>query len=109
MPHVLQRMLLDHKAAGLQQVRPGPIKLHPLSPSHKLTNSVVAYIDTQDAADGGFSIRVFPVPQLVAHGEIHTLSALPSFLYFPNEDELAAGAVGRPALSRSDNFRTPAC
>jgi len=57
------------------------------------TNSVVAYIDTQEVADGGSPIRVFPVPQLVGHGEVRTLPALPSFLYFPTEDELSAGAV----------------
>jgi molecular chaperone DnaK (HSP70) len=61
------------------------------------TNSVVAYIDTyrdnQEVADAGSAIRVFAVPQLVAHGEVRTLSALPSFLYFPTEDELSAGAV----------------
>ena len=61
------------------------------------TNSVVAYIDvyidTPEVADAGSPIRVFPVPQLVAHGEVLTLPALPSFLYFPTEDELSAGAV----------------
>jgi molecular chaperone DnaK (HSP70) len=56
------------------------------------TNSVVAYIDTQ-SADGGSPIRVFPVPQLVAHGEVCTLPALPSFLYFPTQDELSSGVV----------------
>jgi hypothetical protein len=61
------------------------------------TNSVVAYIDayidTPEVADAGSPIRVFPIPQLVAHGEVLTLPALPSFLYFPTEDELSAGAV----------------
>ena len=61
------------------------------------TNSVVAYIDahidTPEVADAGSPIRVFPTPQLVAHGEVLTLPALPSFLYFPTEDELSAGAV----------------
>jgi molecular chaperone DnaK (HSP70) len=57
------------------------------------TNSVVAYIDTQNVADAGSPIRVFPVAQLVEHGEVRTLAALPSFLYFPTEDELSAGAV----------------
>jgi molecular chaperone DnaK (HSP70) len=57
------------------------------------TNSVVAYIDTQQVADAGFPIHVFPVPQLVGRGEVRTLPALPSFLYFPTEDELSAGAV----------------
>jgi hypothetical protein len=57
------------------------------------TNSVVAYIDTQNIDDVRSTIRVFPVPQLVGHGEVRTLPALPSFLYFPTEDELSAGAV----------------
>jgi DNA-K related protein/Hsp70 protein len=57
------------------------------------TNSVVAYIDIQQDPDAGFPIRVFPVPQLVEHGEVRTLPALPSFLYFPTADELSAGAV----------------
>jgi molecular chaperone DnaK (HSP70) len=57
------------------------------------TNSVVAYIDTQAAADAGSTIRVFAVPQLVAHGEVRTLPALPSFLYFPTKEELSVGTV----------------
>jgi molecular chaperone DnaK (HSP70) len=57
------------------------------------TNSVVAYIDTHEVTDAGSSVHVFAVPQLVAHGEVRTLSALPSFLYFPTEDELSSGAV----------------
>ena len=57
------------------------------------TNSVVAYIDTQKVADANSPIPVLPVPQLVAPGEVRTLPALPSFLYFPTEDELTAGGV----------------
>jgi hypothetical protein len=47
----------------------------------------------QESADARSAIRVFAVPQLVAHGEVLTLPALPSFLYFPTEDELSSGAV----------------
>ena len=57
------------------------------------TNSVVAYIDTEKVADAGSAVRVFPVPQLVERGEVRTLPTLPSFLYFPTEDELSTGAV----------------
>jgi molecular chaperone DnaK (HSP70) len=57
------------------------------------TNSVVAYIDTQNGVEGGSAIRVFQVPQLLAHGEVRKLPALPSFLYFPTQDELSAGTV----------------
>ena len=57
------------------------------------TNSVVAYIDTRTVADVSSPVHVFPVPQLVERGEVRTLPTLPSFLYFPTEDELSAGAV----------------
>jgi molecular chaperone DnaK (HSP70) len=57
------------------------------------TNSVVAYLDTHNNADAVSVIRVFPVPQLVRPGEVGTLPALPSFLYFPTEEELSAGGV----------------
>ena len=57
------------------------------------TNSVLAYIDTQEASDAGSPIHVFPIPQLVGHGEVRSFPALPSFLYFPTEDELSAGGV----------------
>ncbi len=61
------------------------------------TNSVVAYIDTHpddpQPSDAASAIRVFDVPQLIAHGEVRTLSALPSFLYFPTAEELSSGAV----------------
>lgn len=57
------------------------------------TNSALAYIDTQADAETNFNIRVFAVPQLVAHGEVRTLPGLPSFIYFPTEDELSSGSV----------------
>ncbi|MBV8436389.1 MAG: Hsp70 family protein, partial [Silvibacterium sp.] len=57
------------------------------------TNSVVAYFDTEEAPDLDSPIHVFPIPQLVARGEVRTLPTLPSFLYFPTEHELSAGAV----------------
>jgi molecular chaperone DnaK (HSP70) len=57
------------------------------------TNSVAAYLDTHNDADTASLIRVLPVPQLVRPGEVGTLPALPSFLYFPTEEELSAGGV----------------
>ena len=57
------------------------------------TNSALAYIDTRADAEMNFNIRVFPVPQLVERGEVRTLSGLPSFIYFPTEDELSSGSV----------------
>ena len=58
------------------------------------TNSVVAYIDTADESTA--SIRVFEVAQAVAPGEVRTLPALPSFLYFPTEAEIASRAFDLP-------------
>jgi DNA-K related protein/Hsp70 protein len=61
------------------------------------TNSVVAYIDTQQATSGGQSeIHTFHVPQLVAPGETRSERTLPSFLYFPTETELETGLFGLP-------------
>lgn len=62
------------------------------------TNSAVAYVDTRAAAnaDGSAAITVFEVEQLTGPGEVRALPLLPSFLYFPTEDEVASSAVSLP-------------
>jgi hypothetical protein len=61
------------------------------------TNSAVAYIDTEEASrEDTPRIHLFPIPQLVAPGEVGTQPTLPSFLYVPTEDEVAAGGLGLP-------------
>jgi len=61
------------------------------------TNSVVAYIDTQEAEDAESPrIHVFEVSQLVGPGEVRRLPYLPSFLYFPTEAEMASGTLALP-------------
>ncbi len=61
------------------------------------TNSVVAYIDTAETPDGESSgIHVLDVVQVAAPGEVRALPALPSFLYFPTEAEVASGAFNPP-------------
>lgn len=61
------------------------------------TNSVVAYVDTQETpVEGSSGIHVFDVPQLVGAGEVRALSYLPSFLYFPTDAEIAAGTLALP-------------
>jgi len=57
------------------------------------TNSAVAYVDTREELP---EIRTFHVPQLVAEGEVENLPTLPSFIYFPGENEAAAGALKLP-------------
>ncbi len=67
------------------------------------TNSVVAYIDTHEAGDRG-EIRTLAVPQLVAPGEIGHEPALPSFLYFPTEQEVDSGVVQLPWDTRPQSI-----
>ncbi len=54
------------------------------------TNSAVAYVDTNDAR---WRVRDFPVPQLVAPGEIEPRPTLPSFHYEAAAGEFAGGAM----------------
>src|SRR6516164_8096257 len=63
------------------------------------TNSALAYIDLKRgrAGKGGAAeIREFPVPQLVAPGEVAPRELLPSFLYLPGAHDLPPGATALP-------------
>jgi actin-like ATPase involved in cell morphogenesis len=65
------------------------------------TNTVVAYVDTAESAEGVTPhIRVFDVPQVVAPGEVRALAGLASFLYFPTEAEIESGAFDLPWLAK---------
>ncbi len=57
------------------------------------TNSAVAYVDTHDA---NWRVQTFPVPQLVAAGEIEARETLPSFHYQPAAGEFSPGALKLP-------------
>ena len=57
------------------------------------TNSAVAAVDTRQRNP---RVEVFRVPQLTAPGVVESCSVLPSFLYFPEPDELAAGGLALP-------------
>jgi molecular chaperone DnaK (HSP70) len=57
------------------------------------TNSALCYVDTQEQP---WQIRVLPVPQLVAPGQIEPRETLPSFHYQPPPAEIAAGALKLP-------------
>ena len=51
------------------------------------TNSALAYIDAQEAAEADFpAIQVLDVPQYVAPGRIETRRTLPSFLYLGDQE-----------------------
>src|SRR5687768_16658968 len=61
------------------------------------TNSAVAYIDLSAAKAGAApAIHPFPMPQLVAPGEVAPRPLLPSFLYLPGAHDLPAGATALP-------------
>src|SRR5205807_3836292 len=61
------------------------------------TNSALAYIDLKKRPHGGRpDMRAFPVPQLVAAGQVGERTLLPSFLYLPGEHDLPPGATALP-------------
>ena len=62
------------------------------------TNCAVAFVDTRERANEADSsgIRVFEVAQLTSPGEMRAVPFLPSFLYFPTEDEISSGTVSLP-------------
>ena len=61
------------------------------------TNSALAYLDLQHARRGDrLDIHPFPIPQLVAAGEVKERTLLPSFLYLPGQHDLPPGATSLP-------------
>lgn len=62
------------------------------------TNSAMAYLDRESAAEGRRSaaVKIFDVPQLVAAGETARRPLLPSFLYLPGPYDLPGGATALP-------------
>ena len=58
------------------------------------THTVVAYADAEAGADT--PIRLFPIEQLVASGEVAARDLLPSVQYHPAEGELDAAATRLP-------------
>jgi hypothetical protein len=54
------------------------------------TNSAVAAVDTRKRNP---RVEVFRIPQLTAPGVVEPWPVLPSFLYFPEPDEIAAGGI----------------
>jgi len=67
------------------------------------TNSAVTYVDTQESP---WQIRVLPVPQLVAPGEVESRDTLPSFHYQPAAGELSDGALKLPWSKREPGHAT---
>ncbi|HEY2254375.1 MAG TPA: Hsp70 family protein [Variovorax sp.] len=81
------------------------------------THSALAYVDIA-GSDGEATVHgTLPIPQLTAPGAVESMPLLPSFLYLPHADEMAAGDLvlpwpthGRHAvgeLARSRGATTP--
>ena len=81
------------------------------------THCALAYVDIA-ASDGENTCHgVLDVPQLTAPGSVQSLPLLPSFLYLPHADELAAGDLSLPwpgehdfavgEMARSRGAQTP--
>ena len=66
------------------------------------THCALAYVDIS-ASDGEItSYGVLDIPQLTAPGSVDNLALLPSFLYLPHADELAAGDLTLPWSGTQD-------
>jgi len=70
------------------------------------TNSALAYIDPQEAAEADSPpIRILHIPQAVAAGEVESRTTLPSFLYLGDPPSATEGFVG--AHARDQGALTP--
>jgi molecular chaperone DnaK (HSP70) len=70
------------------------------------TNTALAFVDTQESAHEADSsgIKVFEIAQLANPGEVRAAPLLPSFLYFPTEDEVSSGTVSLPWEERPSSI-----
>jgi len=67
------------------------------------TNSAISYIDTRRYPTGGSdAVQTFPVPQLIAEGEVAEREGLPSFLYLSTGHDLPAGSLDLPWAENAD-------
>jgi molecular chaperone DnaK (HSP70) len=67
-------------------------------------NSALAAVDLERAGDPGAAVEAFPVPQLVAPGEVRARPLLPSCAYLPGP-ELPAAALRLPWGPPADGER----
>jgi molecular chaperone DnaK (HSP70) len=58
------------------------------------TNIALSYVDRM--SESPRKIHLFQIPQIIAPGEIHEISSLPSFYFIAPEHELSGGAMDMP-------------
>ena len=66
------------------------------------THCALAYVDISASEGEKTSYGVLEIPQLTAPGTVEPALLLPSFLYLPHADELAAGDLSLPWSSEQD-------
>jgi hypothetical protein len=66
------------------------------------THCALAYVDISASDGEATSYGVLDIPQLTAPGSVDNLALLPSFLYLPHTDELAAGDLTLPWSDTQD-------
>ena len=66
------------------------------------THCALAYVDIAASDGETTSYGVLDIPQLTAPGSVEAQPLLPSFLYLPHADELAAGELGLPWSDKQD-------
>ncbi|ROR01536.1 Hsp70 family protein [Desulfosoma caldarium] len=60
------------------------------------THSVLAWTAEETVAHGNQDIRIAPIPQVVAPGEVKPRPLLPSFLFLPGSHDVPAGSLALP-------------
>ena len=65
------------------------------------THCALSYVDLHSEEGDTVTQELLPLPQLTAPGTVEELPLLPSFLYIPHPDELAAGELALPWRSKS--------
>ncbi|MEJ8824976.1 Hsp70 family protein [Variovorax humicola] len=60
------------------------------------THSALAWVDIAGSDGDATAHGTLPIPQLTAPGAVESMPLLPSFLYLPHADEMAAGDLALP-------------
>ena len=66
------------------------------------THCALSYVDISECDGEQVTQSVLPIPQLTAPGSVESPGLLPSFIYLPHADELAAGDLSLPWTAEQD-------
>ncbi|WP_294262025.1 Hsp70 family protein [Propionivibrio sp.] len=80
----------------------GPAPKYSLGIDLGTTHCALSYVDISRCDGEQVTQSVLPIPQLTAPGTVESLGLLPSFVYLPHADEMAAGALTLPWTADQD-------